>query len=364
MASVRLEKLIKRFGDTEAVRGVDLSIADGEFVVFVGPSGCGKSTLLRLIAGLEEATSGAVWIGDEDVTRLAPSRRGVSMVFQSYALYPHMDVYRNIAFGLTLAKSSRESIDERVRRVADMLRIGDLLSRRPRELSGGQRQRVAIARAIVREPQVFLFDEPLSNLDAALRAATRLEIARLRDELAATMIYVTHDQLEAMTLADRIVLLNAGRIEQVGTPGDLYHRPATRFAAEFMGSPTMNILPVEVRGGAALLRSGERVTLSDLAYIGPADLGVRPEDVTVCSLDLPGALIGEVELVEDLGEARIVRAMLADGRTIAARQAAGSAGPVRGEAVGLRLDLDRLHLFDPDGDRIAASPIPFPEQAQ
>ncbi len=356
MAGVKLENLTKRFGDVEAIRGVGLEIADGEFVVFVGPSGCGKSTLLRLIAGLEEATSGTIRIGDRDVTLTAPAKRGVSMVFQSYALYPHMDVYRNIAFGLTLAKTARESTDERVRRVAKMLRIEELLERRPRELSGGQRQRVAIARAIVREPEVFLFDEPLSNLDAALRAATRLEIAGLHDDLAATMIYVTHDQLEAMTLADRIVLLNAGKIEQVGTPTDLYHRPATRFAAEFMGSPTMNMLPVEVRGGAAFLDDDHKIEFPGLAYIGPADLGVRPEDVTLASAKARGALQAKVLLIEELGEARIVRAELPGGRPVAVRCAAGAETPGKGEAVGLKLDRNRLHLFGPDGMRLDAAP--------
>ena len=350
MAGVKLENLTKRFGDVEVIRGVDLEIADGEFVVFVGPSGCGKSTLLRLIAGLEDATSGAIRIGDTDVTALAPARRGVSMVFQSYALYPHMDVYKNIAFGLTLAKTARETVDERVRRAADMLQIGHLLHRRPRELSGGQRQRVAIARAIVREPQVFLFDEPLSNLDAALRAQTRLEIGRMHEDLAATMIYVTHDQLEAMTLADRIVLLNGGRIEQAGAPAELYHRPATRFAAEFMGSPTMNILPVEVKDGAAVLASGERLPLDGVAYSGPADLGVRPENV---SLVAEGeGLAAKVALVEELGEARIVHVNLTDGAGLALRYGADVPAPKRHEAVSLRFDPERLHLFGPDGARI------------
>ncbi|MFN3520682.1 MAG: ABC transporter ATP-binding protein [Phenylobacterium sp.] len=348
MAGVSLENLVKRFGDTPVIRGINLTVQDGEFVVFVGPSGCGKSTLLRLIAGLEDATSGTIRIGEEDVTRIAPARRGVSMVFQSYALYPHMDVYRNIAFGLKLAGASKADTDARVRRVADMLQIAPLLKRRPRELSGGQRQRVAIARAIVREPKVFLFDEPLSNLDAALRAQTRLEIARMHEDLAATMVYVTHDQLEAMTLADRIVLLNAGHIEQVGTPTELYHRPATRFAAEFMGSPTMNILPVTLEGDAAVLSTGERVSLPAAAPGGKADLGVRPENIALADT----GLAARVMLVEELGEARIVHAELADGAVLAVRHGADGPQPSRHSPVKLRLDPERLHLFGQDGARL------------
>ncbi|MDP1631136.1 MAG: ABC transporter ATP-binding protein [Caulobacter sp.] len=352
MAVVRLENLTKRFGDVEVIRGVDLEIADGEFVVFVGPSGCGKSTLLRLIAGLEEASSGAIHIGDREVTQLAPAKRGVAMVFQSYALYPHMDVYRNIAFGLTLAKMARETVDEKVRRTADMLQIGDLLDRRPKELSGGQRQRVAIARAIVREPEVFLFDEPLSNLDAALRAQTRLEIAGLHASLATTMVYVTHDQLEAMTLADRIVLLNAGRIEQAGTPADLYQRPATRFAAQFMGSPTMNMLPVTLTGGAAVLASGDRLEIAGLAHDGPADLGVRPENITLSLTAGPGDLAAEVVVVEDLGDARIVHTALINGDRLAVRYGADAPPLAKRDKVFLRPDRGRLHLFGADGARL------------
>jgi ABC-type sugar transport system ATPase subunit len=351
LAGVRLQNVSKRFGDTEVIRDVQLDIADGEFLVFVGPSGCGKSTLLRLIAGLEEVTSGAIWIGNKDVTRLAPSKRGVSMVFQSYALYPHMDAYRNIAFGLQMAGTGGETVDQRVRRVADMLQIGDLLHRRPRELSGGQRQRVAIARAIVRQPQVFLFDEPLSNLDAALRAQTRLEIARLHEELSTTMIYVTHDQLEAMTLANRIVLLNKGRIEQAGKPADLYRRPATRFAAEFIGSPRMNILPVNVEAGAAILPPGERVPVATI-YIGPADLGVRPENIALTAAGAPGTLRARVLHIEELGDSRIIHATLGGGSTLAIRHPADAPAPQKGTQIALRLDRDRIHLFGRDGLRI------------
>ncbi|HEX7073964.1 MAG TPA: ABC transporter ATP-binding protein [Hyphomicrobiaceae bacterium] len=351
MAGVRLEKVTKRFGRTEVIRDVDLEVADGEFLVVVGPSGCGKSTVLRLIAGLEEVTSGRIWIGGKDVTNLPPAKRGVSMVFQSYALYPHMDAYKNIAFGLQMSGTSGETVDQRVRRVARMLQIDDLLHRKPRELSGGQRQRVAIARAIVREPQVFLFDEPLSNLDAALRAQTRLELTRLHDELKATMIYVTHDQLEAMTLADRIVLLNAGRIEQAGKPTELYQQPATRFVAEFIGSPKMNILPVTVEAGVVILPSGERLQ-APVAHDGPADLGIRPENIALVTREEANAIRARVLHVDELGESRIIHAAL-DGRTtLAIRHPADRPAPSKGDEIAVRLDPRHLHLFAPDGSRV------------
>ena len=351
MAGVRLDHVSKRFGNTEVIRNIELDVADGEFLVFVGPSGCGKSTILRLIAGLEEVTSGAIWIGDKDVTHLPPSKRGVSMVFQSYALYPHMNAYNNIAFGLQMSSRSDESVDQRVRRVAAMLQIGDLLHRKPRELSGGQRQRVAIARAIVREPQVFLFDEPLSNLDAALRAQTRLEIARLHDELKATMIYVTHDQLEAMTLADRIVLLNGGRIEQAGKPIELYRRPQTRFVAEFIGSPRMNILPVTMEAGLAILPSGDRVPIPS-RFDGPADLGIRPENISLATPEVPETIHARVLHVEELGDTRIIHAALSDGTALAVRHPADAPAPRKGDEVALRLDPEHMHLFGRDGARL------------
>ncbi|MFO7482248.1 ABC transporter ATP-binding protein [Oceanibaculum nanhaiense] len=338
MASVRLEKLRKSFGKTEVIRDIDLEIADGEFVVFVGPSGCGKSTLLRLIAGLEDATSGDIWIGEDRVTLTEPAKRGVSMVFQSYALYPHMTVRKNIGFGLSLSGAAKESVAERVDRVAGMLQIGELLDRRPRELSGGQRQRVAIARAIVREPRVFLFDEPLSNLDAALRVQTRVEIAKMHHDLGATMIYVTHDQVEAMTLADRMVVLNGGRVEQVGKPADLYHRPDNLFVARFLGSPPMNLLPVKA-GTKGL----------DLPAARKAEtLGIRSEDI---SLSVDGPLEARVTLVEELGETRLVHATLADGTGLAFRHREDPP-PRRGDSVRLALDPARCHLFDKDGKRL------------
>ena len=351
MARVRLENVSKAFGRTEVIRGVDLDVADGEFVVFVGPSGCGKSTLLRLIAGLEEPTGGEIFIGEDRVTDVAPARRGVSMVFQSYALYPHMTVYGNIAFGLKLAKASAGTVEERVRKAARMLQIEALLDRRPRELSGGQRQRVAIARAIVREPRAFLFDEPLSNLDAALRAQTRLEIAAMHRDLGATMIYVTHDQLEAMTLADRMVVLNRGRVEQAGPPAELYHRPRTRFVAAFLGAPQMNLLPATVEGGRARFASTEAVAVESGCYAGPATLGVRPESIAIVE---DGPFAARVQLVEELGEARIVHAALGDGARLSVRHA--GQGVRRGDAVRLAFDPVGLHLFGEDGLRIEASP--------
>src|ERR1700752_2195545 len=243
MADVEMKQVKKAFGDIQIIRGVDLRIESGEFVVFVGPSGCGKSTLLRMIAGLEDITSGDLMIDGVRANGLAPAKRRVGMVFQSYALYPHMSVYENMAFGLTLAKEDKEEVKTRVMRAAQILQLDQLLERKPKELSGGQRQRVAIGRAIVRKPKVFLFDEPLSNLDSALRVRMRYEFAKLHQDLQTTMVYVTHDQVEAMTLADRIVVLNAGRIEQVGTPMELYEHPENAFVAGFIGSPRMNFVP-------------------------------------------------------------------------------------------------------------------------
>jgi ABC-type sugar transport system ATPase subunit len=262
-----------------------------------------------------------------------------------------MDAYKNIAFGLQMSGTSGETVDQRVRRVAEMLQISDLLHRKPRELSGGQRQRVAIARAIVREPQVFLFDEPLSNLDAALRAQTRLEIARLHDELKATMIYVTHDQLEAMTLADRIVLLHNGRIEQAGKPIELYRRPQTRFVAEFIGSPRMNILPVTIEAGVAILPSEDRVPVSS-QFSGPADLGIRPENISLVAPEDPGAIRVRVLHVEELGDTRIIHAALGDGTTLSVRYPSDAPAPHKGDTIALRLHPEHLHLFGRDGKRL------------
>ena len=354
MADVRLTGVTKHFGTTEVLKGVDLEIADGEFVVFVGPSGCGKSTLLRVIAGLEDATSGEIAIGGRAVNGLSPSDRGIAMVFQSYALYPHMSVYENMAFGLKLAKADKAEIDRRVRGAAETLNITDYLDRKPKALSGGQRQRVAIGRAIVREPQVFLFDEPLSNLDAALRVRMRYEFAALHERLKTTMVYVTHDQVEAMTLADRIVVLNAGVIEQVGAPMALYERPKNLFVAEFIGSPKMNLMAAEVveaSGTRATVKTagGETLTVAvDASRARAGDrvtLGVRPEHLTLSGSD--NALKGRASFVETLGHATY--AYVAHGGDSLTVQLPGDVRPAVGAEMTLRVPADQAHLFDADG---------------
>ncbi|WP_439155528.1 ABC transporter ATP-binding protein [Yoonia sp.] len=333
MAGVTIRDLRKSYGSAEVMHGVDLDIKDGEFTVFVGPSGCGKSTLLRMIAGLEEITSGTVSIGDSVVNEVAPSKRGVAMVFQTYALYPHMSVYKNMSFGLKQAKTPEAEIDRRVKAAAEVLQITDYLERSPRNLSGGQRQRVAIGRAIVRDPQVFLFDEPLSNLDAALRVQTRLEIARLHQRLGATMIYVTHDQVEAMTLADKIVVLRDGRIEQVGTPIDLYERPANGFVAQFIGSPKMNFFNV-----------GEVVNGTAHAPDADTYIGIRPEHMQPCALDT-AIVSGRLELIENLGEYALVHLIGEAGNDFIVKM---EQAPVqaKGDMIGFTAPVDRIHRFD------------------
>ena len=357
MADVRLTGVTKRFGTTEVLKGIDLDIADGEFVVFVGPSGCGKSTLLRTIAGLEEASGGEIAIGGRTVNELSPSERSVAMVFQSYALYPHMSVYENMAFGLKLARADKGEIDRRVRAVAETLNISDYLERKPKALSGGQRQRVAIGRAIVREPQLFLFDEPLSNLDAALRVRMRYEFAALHERLKTTMIYVTHDQVEAMTLADRIVVLNGGRIEQVGRPMELYQRPRNLFVAEFIGSPRMNLIPgeiVEAGAGRALVRTttGDVVSAAadaSRARAGDAvTLGVRPEHLLVDTAD---GIAARVTFAETLGHATFAYADYAGAPLTV--QLPGDRRPRAGETLRLAIPPGQAHLFDAAGEAFA-----------
>ena len=354
MARLALGNVSKRFGSVLAVDGVDLDIGHGEFVVFVGPSGCGKSTMLRMIAGLESVTCGRILIGGRDVTDVAPSRRGVAMVFQSYALFPHMTAAENIGFGLRLARVAKEEIARRVAEVAATLQIGALLERYPRELSGGQRQRVAIGRSIIRDPQVFLFDEPLSNLDAALRVRMRLEIARLRDRLDATMVYVTHDQTEAMTLADRIVVFNHGRIEQIGAPVDVYDAPANLFVAGFIGAPAMNFVPAVIEssgGGGPWVRFGP-VSLpighGRDAAPGPVTFGVRPEHLGIASA-AEADFRGRVEIVEKLGAESLVHLQTefsADPVTI-------RVSPERqvrpGDELPIRVERERFHLFGATG---------------
>ena len=354
MARLALENVSKRFGSVLAVDGVDLEVAHGEFVVFVGPSGCGKSTMLRMISGLESVTSGRIVIGQDDVTNVAPSRRGVAMVFQSYALFPHMTAAENIGFGLRLGRVPKDEITRRVAEVAATLQIEALLERYPRELSGGQRQRVAIGRSIIRDPQVFLFDEPLSNLDAALRVRMRLEIARLRDRLEATMVYVTHDQTEAMTLADRIVVFNHGRIEQIGAPVELYDAPANLFVAGFIGAPAMNFIPavIESRDGNRRQVRFESVSLALAdgreAAPGPVTFGVRPEHLAVAS-EAEADFRGRVEIVEKLGAESLVylqTGFSADPVTI-------RTSPERhirsGDDLSIRVERERFHLFGATG---------------
>jgi multiple sugar transport system ATP-binding protein len=358
MGAVTLSGVRKLYGALEIIKGIDLAIADRELVVLVGPSGCGKSTLLRMIAGLEDVDYGTVEIAGRDVTELAPARRGVAMVFQNYALYPHMTAYDNMAYGLRRAGLAGPEVDRRVRDTARLLQMEGLLGRKPREMSGGQRQRVAIGRAIVREPEVFLFDEPLSNLDAALRVETRSQIARLHRELQATMVFVTHDQVEAMTLAQRIVVLNGGRIEQVGTPREVYHRPANLFVAGFIGSPAMNLLPASFRsrdaagatlgraGGAALGWAGDARSLAEGAEV---TLGVRPERLRLVPPSEAQAS-GEVALAEDLGDQRILHVATAAGALRIKADGAVTAGV--GETVHLAFDLTGASLFDRDGIRV------------
>jgi ABC-type sugar transport system ATPase subunit len=354
MADVRLTGVTKRFGTTEVLKGIDLQIEDGEFVVFVGPSGCGKSTLLRTIAGLEEASGGEIAIGGRTVNDLSPSDRGIAMVFQSYALYPHMSVYENMAFGLKLAKADKAEIDRRVRAAAETLNITDYLDRKPKALSGGQRQRVAIGRAIVREPQVFLFDEPLSNLDAALRVRMRYEFASLHERLKTTMVYVTHDQVEAMTLADRIVVLNAGVIEQVGAPMDLYEQPRNLFVAEFIGSPKMNLIPAQITAAtakAATVKTAVGDTLkvavdASNAKVGDTvTLGIRPEHLALGGST--GGIAARVTFAETLGHATYAYATYDE--TALTVQLPGEVRPELGKALALAVPAERAHLFGTDG---------------
>jgi lactose/L-arabinose transport system ATP-binding protein len=320
MSAIELRQVRKSYGVTPVIHGVDLSVEKGEFIVFVGPSGCGKSTLLRMIAGLEEISAGEVRIDGEVVNEIEPARRGLSMVFQSYALYPHMSVAGNMSFGLRMTGTSKAETERRVKEAAAILQLEPLMKRKPSQLSGGQRQRVAIGRAIVRQPKAFLFDEPLSNLDAELRVAMRVEIAKLHQDLGSTMIYVTHDQVEAMTLADRIVVLRAGRIEQVGTPGDLYADPDNVFVAGFIGSPRMNLL-----NGTS---DGKVVSISDLTFapalngplpVGPVTIGLRPEQFDSAEGEL-GTLSVSVDVVENLGGTSIVHGRLDDGQIVLVEQ--------------------------------------------
>ena len=346
MAAVELRQIAKSYGAVPVIHGIDLDIEDGEFVVFVGPSGCGKSTLLRMIAGLETITGGELRIGGERVNDKPPRARDIAMVFQDYALYPHKSLYDNMAFGLRLRKTPEDEIKKRVMDVARLLRIDHMLERRPAALSGGQRQRVAIGRAIVRQPKVFLFDEPLSNLDAQLRQEMRSEIKRLHERLGATMIYVTHDQVEAMTLADRIAVLSAGHKMQYDTPDAIYNRPAAIFVAGFTGAPPMNLMDVNVSAGAADLGDGVRMALpsSLAARNGPCKLGVRPENLRLAAEAGDIVVPAKVSLLEPLGSETLVSLTLGAAEVIA-RLAASFREPP-GTPVKLHLNPAHLHLFD------------------
>jgi multiple sugar transport system ATP-binding protein len=354
--SVVLDKVVKNYGTVPVIHGIDLRIDPGEFAVFVGPSGCGKSTLLRMIAGLEEISGGALMLDGERMNEVPAAKRGIAMVFQSYALYPHMSVYKNLAFGLETAGLKKAEIDPRVRRAAQILRIEPLLERKPKALSGGQRQRVAIGRAIVREPKIFLFDEPLSNLDAELRVQMRVELSALHRDLGNTMIYVTHDQVEAMTMADKIVVLNGGRIEQVGAPLDLYNHPVNRFVAGFIGSPKMNFLDGRIsareEGATVLDVAGATVRLPRVlpgAVEGePIALGVRPEHLSLDpALGIPFGEV-KVDLIENLGGETLFYARAGDGQKLTVALD-GQQRVSPGTAVTARFDPVNAHVFDPDG---------------
>lgn len=358
MASVSFRRLAKSYGNVRVVNGVDLEIADGEFVVFVGPSGCGKSTTLRMLAGLESITSGEVLIGDTVVNKLAPRERDIAMVFQDYALYPHKTVRENMGFSLKVRGIKGADADARINGAAEMLGISHLLDRRPSQLSGGQRQRVAMGRAIVRRPKVFLFDEPLSNLDAKLRGQVRTEIKKLHQAIGTTIVYVTHDQVEAMTLADRIVILRGGDIEQVGTPDEVYNRPASVFVGGFVGSPAMNFARANASGGDIVFANGDRIPLSAIGSGAFADggdreviVGIRPEHF-VSADGAAVVLNGQVQVVEPLGSDTLVHFSIADAALTA--RLPPEVRPTAGETLRLGIEPSKIHLFDATSERSLA----------
>jgi len=344
MAELKLSGIVKNFGAVRVLHGIDLAVQDGEMIVIVGASGCGKSTLLRIVAGLERSTGGTVLIDDRDVTALEPAARDIAMVFQNYALYPHMRVFENMAYGLRIRGLPKDEIKRRVQEAADLLGLSALLDRRPRELSGGQRQRVAMGRAIVREPKLFLFDEPLSNLDAKLRVAMRAEIKRLQRRLGVTSLFVTHDQVEAMTLGDRLVVMHEGRAAQIASPMEIFERPADTYVAGFIGSPAMNFLPATITedGKAARLSDGNIIALPERQYATrpgqKVTLGIRPEHI-----NLPGPLSLTTDLVEPLGSESVVHGKLASGETMALRL---SGAPPAATVMAIALRSEHLHVFD------------------
>ncbi|WP_198083442.1 ABC transporter ATP-binding protein [Variovorax sp. E3] len=348
MSMLSIRNVVKRYGAVEVIHGLSFDIAAGEFIVFVGPSGCGKSTLLRMIAGLEDFQEGQISIGDRVVNALRPWERDIAMVFQDYALYPHMTVRANICFSLKMAGMDKAAIAKKLEHVAGVLQIGHLLDRKPKELSGGQRQRVAMGRAMVRDPKIFLFDEPLSNLDAKLRVDMRAEIKQLHQRIGSTMVYVTHDQVEAMTLADRIVVLKDGRIEQIGTPAELYNKPKSRFVASFIGSPAMNFVPVTITNGEIQLPGGSRM-LSEIRYSGLADFGIRPEHLSVSDSSGPN-IAGLISLIEPLGADTLVSVAVGDHKLLA--RLPGDATPRLGDPIRLSFNPSKSALFAAEGQRL------------
>ncbi len=355
MATITLDKVRKVYGGSvEAVKGVSIDIADGEFIVLVGPSGCGKSTLLRMMAGLEEITTGDIKIGDRVVNNVDPADRDIAMVFQNYALYPHMSVYNNLAYGLKNRGMAKDEIDRRVKEAARILEIGDYLERKPRALSGGQRQRVAMGRAIVREPAAFLFDEPLSNLDAKLRVQMRVEIKRLQRSLGTTSVYVTHDQLEAMTLADRLVVLNGGNIEQIGAPIDVYDKPASTFVASFIGSPAMNLLKVKADGNGLALATGTGLKGANAKGRDAYTIGIRPEHLEVVTAPGEGEglhLEASVNVLEPVGAESYLYSSFADGGDEILVRVSSHARHEPGEKLYLRAAPENVHYFDAETGR-------------
>lgn len=343
MATVSIHNLVKSYGKTEVLHGINLDVADGEFVVLVGPSGCGKSTTLRMIAGLEDITSGEIHIGGELVNHREPKERNIAMVFQNYAIYPHMSVRKNIGFGLRTSKASKTEKAARIDEVAQILGMTDLLDRRPNQLSGGQRQRVAIGRAMVRDPAAFLFDEPLSNLDAQLRTQMRLEIKKLHQRVGNTIIFVTHDQVEAMTMADRIVIMKDGHIQQIGTPFDVFHKPANKFVAQFIGAPSMNMIEGTLADGVVNLEGGLQIPI-DAAHEhnGQITLGIRPDDLLVT--DRKGQFSGQVSVLEPLGSETLVYVSVGSKELIA--KASGRTPPELGSSINLIAAPENMHLFD------------------
>lgn len=347
MADIRCSGITKSYGNVAVIDGLDLTIPEHQFVVFLGPSGCGKSTMLRMIAGLEDVTAGTITIGGSDVTRTHPGQRGVAMVFQSYALYPHMSVADNITFGLRRAGVNKADIDQRLKQVADMLGLEPLLARKPKDMSGGQQQRVAMARAMIKTPKVFLFDEPLSNLDAKLREKLRTEIRKMHNALRTTTIFVTHDQLEAMTIADQIVLMRAGTVEQQGTPDEIFDRPATRFVADFIGSPAMNFRAARIEGNAAV--SGSiRIPLPaghfNVAEGQEVEIGLRPSRMELVAEDAPGAITGRVVLIENMGsEGQVIAEVDGQDMSLVTRDFRNLS---IGDRISFALPAEHLHVFD------------------